>query len=41
MQKAKSVKEMKIKDGTIIRVKRNEVREYIEGLDEIGKRLNA
>lgn len=39
--KAKSVKEMKIKDGTIIRVKRNEVREYIEGLDEIGKRLNA
>lgn len=36
---AKSVKEMKIKDGTLIRVKRNEVREYIEGLDKIGERL--
>ena len=36
---AKSVKEMKIKNGTFIRVKRGEVREYIEGLDKIAERL--
>ena len=36
---AKSVKEMKIKNGTFIRVKRGEVREYIEGIDKIAERL--
>ncbi len=36
---AKTVKEMKIKDGTLIRVKRGDVREYLEGLDSIADKL--